>query len=102
TWTIWDGARPIGHLQPIVTLRVRDTPAVDATGVLTLEDCARKLHESDRTLILCGARPQPAELLEQAEFEHHVIGRGNICPNIRAALERAKVVISAHTVRRAA
>jgi hypothetical protein len=46
---------------------------------------------SGRTLILCAAQPQPAELMRQAEFERHV-GRENICPNIVAALVRAEVL----------
>ena len=31
-----------------------------------------------RTLILCGAREQPAKLIYQAEFEE-IVGRENIC-----------------------
>jgi len=46
------------------------------------------LHASGRALILCGAPKQPAALMEQAEFHDHV-GARNICPNIKAALERA-------------
>ena len=49
---------------------------------------ADALHSSGRTLILCGAREQPARLMHQAEFERHV-GRKNICANIKEALERA-------------
>ncbi|HTQ41080.1 MAG TPA: hypothetical protein VMJ32_18995 [Pirellulales bacterium] len=37
------------------------------------------------------AQPQPAQLMHQAEFEQHM-GAENICPNFRAALERAIVV----------
>jgi len=47
-----------------------------------------QIHRSGRELILCGALPQPAALMEQAEFHEHVGGR-NICPSIEAALERA-------------
>lgn len=65
--------------------------AVSTTGLLALEDFSDKLHATGRTLILCGARPQPAKLMRQAEFEQHV-GRDNICPHITAALERAKAV----------
>ena len=78
-------------LTPVVILRLRNMTAIDATGLLALEDLADKLHATGRTLILCGARPQPAKLMQQAEFERHV-GRDNICPHITAALERAKAV----------
>ena len=79
------------ELPPIVILRLRNMTAIDATGVKGLEDIADTLHKSGRTLILCGAREQPARLMGQAEFEEHV-GVENICPNVQAALERARVV----------
>ncbi len=82
---------PIDTLAPIVILRLRNMTAIDASGLLALEDLADRLHASGRELILCGARPQPAQLLHQTEFEHHV-GRENICPHIEAALERAQAI----------
>ncbi|HWY87304.1 MAG TPA: sulfate permease [Gemmataceae bacterium] len=82
---------PIQDLTPVVILRLRNMTAIDATGLLALEDFADKLHAAGRTLILCGARRQPSKFMRQAEFEQH-IGRDNICPHISAALERAKVV----------
>jgi SulP family sulfate permease len=81
----------IGDLAPIVIIRLRNMTAIDATGLLALEDLADKLHGTNRVLILCGARPQPAKLMHQIEFEKHV-GKDNICPHISAALERAKAV----------
>jgi sulfate permease, SulP family len=81
----------IEDLSPVVILRLRNMTAIDATGLLALEDLADKLHAADRRLILCGARPQPAKLMQMAEFERHV-GRDNICPHITAALDRAKAV----------
>jgi hypothetical protein len=39
-------------------------------------------------LILCGARSQPAQFLDQAEFVDH-IGRENIVPHVQEALNRA-------------
>ena len=81
----------IEELTPVVILRLRNMTAIDATGLLALEDLAEKLHSTGRSLILCGARPQPARFMQQAEFEQHV-GRENICPHIQAALERAKAL----------
>jgi SulP family sulfate permease len=78
----------LDELTPIVVLRLRNMTAIDATGLMALEELAGKLHASGRTLILCGAGRQPAKLMHQAEFEDHV-GRDNICPNIAAALDRA-------------
>jgi SulP family sulfate permease len=80
----------IKDLTPVVILRLRNMTAIDATGLLALEDLADKLHAAGRHLILCGARPQPVKLMRQAGFERHV-GRENVCPHIQAALERARV-----------
>jgi SulP family sulfate permease len=83
--------RKLSELPSIVVLRLRNMTAIDATGLQALEELADAVHASGRGLILCGAREQPARLMDQAEFEEHV-GAGNICPSIAAALERAKVL----------
>jgi SulP family sulfate permease len=79
------------ELPPVVIIRLRNMTAIDATGVYALEEIARQLHASGRTLILCGAREQPAQLMQQAEFEE-VVGRENICANVNEALQRAEAV----------
>ena len=78
-------------LPPIVIVRLRNMTAIDATGLFALEEVARQLHTTGRTLILCGAREQPAQLMHQAEFEE-VVGRENICANVQEALRRAEAV----------
>jgi len=78
-------------LPPVVILRLRNMTALDATGLFAIEEVARQLHASNRTLILCGAREQPASLIHQAEFEE-VVGAENICDNVQSALRRAAEV----------
>ena len=78
-------------LPPIVVMRLRNMTAIDATGLQAIENLAEKLHGSGRTLLLCGAREQPARLMHQAGFEAHV-GRENIVEHVQAALERARVL----------
>src|SRR5438093_2373618 len=78
-------------LPPIVIIRIRNMTAIDATGLFALEEVAKQLHASRRTLILCGAREQPAQLIHQAEFQD-VVGRENICANVQEALQRAEAV----------
>jgi SulP family sulfate permease len=75
-------------LPQIVVLRLRNMTAIDSTGLQALERLADEVHNSGRSLILCGAREQPARLMRQAEFEKH-IGAENICPHITSALKRA-------------
>ena len=78
----------IDALPPIVIVRLRNMTAIDATGIRALEDVAERLRESGRTLLLCGAAPQPAAVMRQAELHNH-LGEKNICANIEAALQRA-------------
>ena len=75
----------------IVILRLRNMTAIDATGLHALEALNDRLQKSGRTLILCGARRQPASFLEQAEFIDHV-GARNIVANVEAALLRAQEI----------
>ncbi|MGB2592616.1 MAG: SulP family inorganic anion transporter [Candidatus Acidiferrum sp.] len=78
-------------LPPVVILRLRNMTALDASGLFALEEVAKQLHACKRTLILCGAREQPARLIHQAEFAE-VIGEENICDNVQEALRRAEEV----------
>ncbi len=77
-----------GELPAIVILRLRNMTAIDATGLRALQDAADRMRGKGRTLLLCGALPQPARLMEAAEFHRHV-GDENILPNVEAALARA-------------
>jgi len=81
----------IHKLPPVVIIGLRNMTAIDATGLYALEEVAKQLHACKRTLILCGAREQPAQLIHQAEFEE-VVGRENICANVEEALRRAEDV----------
>ena len=83
--------KKVQSLPPVVIIRLRNMTAIDATGLFALEEVAKQLHASRRTLILCGAREQPAKLIHQAEFEE-VVGRENICANVEEALRRAEEV----------
>ena len=79
------------ELPPVVILRLRNMTAIDATGLFALQELARELHATHRTLIFCGAREQPRKVIAQAGLEE-VIGLENICDNVQAALDRAEDV----------
>ena len=85
-----------GDLAPIVILRLRNMTAIDATGLRAIQDLADALESSGRTLLLCGALPQPAQLMDEAEFHRHV-GAENIVANVEAALTRAGEIWAART-----
>jgi SulP family sulfate permease len=79
------------ELPPVVILRLRNMTALDATGLFALEEVARQLSATGRTLILCGTREQPAKLIAHSELEE-IIGPENICENVQDALRRAEEV----------
>lgn len=81
----------VDQLPPVVIIRLRNMTAIDGTGLRALEDVAARLRASGRTLVLCGAREQPAAVMRQAHFHEH-IGERNICPHIAAALIRAREI----------
>ena len=75
----------------VVILRLRNMTALDATGLHALEQFAGRLRKSGRTLLLCGARDQPARLLSRSDFLDQ-IGPENILPHVQAALARAQAI----------
>jgi len=79
---------------PIVVLRLRNMTALDGTGLRAIQDFSDTLRATGRTLLLCGALPQPASLMNQAEFHRHV-GAENILPHVEGALKRATEIWSA-------
>jgi sulfate permease, SulP family len=76
-------------LPEIVVLRLRNMTALDGTGLRAIEELADVLHRSGRQLLICGAKRQPALLIARADF-HRRVGAENICPDIEAAMTRAR------------
>lgn len=89
-----DATADLSRFPPVVIVRLRNMTALDMTGLHALETLAKRLWQSGRTLLICGARHQPARLLHRADFVEH-IGPENILPNIDAALARARDLNSA-------
>ena len=81
----------IEAFEPVVILRLRNMTAIDATGIHAIETFAKRLHDSGRAMILCGAMQQPSKLLHGKWFLD-CVGRENIMPNVQAALDRAQEV----------
>ena len=81
-------------LAPVIIVRLRYMTAIDGTGLRAFEDLSERLSRSGRTLIVCGARDQPAAVMRQARFPEH-IGEQNFCPSIASALKRAAEIQTA-------
>ncbi len=81
----------IESLPSVVILRLRNMTAIDATGLHELERLAERLRATGRTLLLCGARSQPEQLLRQSSLLR-CLGEENLLPHVEAALSRAREV----------
>ena len=86
-----DETRNVDAFEPVVILRLRNMTALDATGLHALETLSDRLRAAGKTLLLCGARDQPAKMLDQGDFIAH-IGEANVLPHVEAALARAKEI----------
>ncbi|MBI2680315.1 MAG: STAS domain-containing protein [Candidatus Solibacter usitatus] len=79
---------------PIVILRLRNMTALDVTGLHAIESFADRLHSSGREILICGARNQPATLIERSDLYEHV-GKESVLPHVEAALARAREIMAA-------
>jgi sulfate permease, SulP family len=86
-----DATRDLSKLGDVVILRLRNMTALDATGIHALEQFSERLRKTGKTLLLCGARDQPSQLISRSDFLKHV-GPENVLPNIQAALARANAI----------
>jgi sulfate permease, SulP family len=82
-----DATKNLSKLGDVVILRLRNMTAIDATGIHALEQFSERLHKTGKTLLLCGARNQPSQLISRSDFLKRV-GPENVLPNIQSALAR--------------
>lgn len=74
--------------EKVLVIRMRSVPAIDATGIDTLEKIHNICVKNNIQLIFSHINDQPFHALEKAGFVDKV-GRENFCEHIDAALERA-------------
>jgi SulP family sulfate permease len=86
-----DATKELANLGDVVILRLRNMTALEATGIHALERFSERLHKTGRTLLLCGARNQPSNLISRSDFLKHV-GAENVLLNIQAALLRVNEI----------
>jgi SulP family sulfate permease len=77
----------------VFILRMRNVPAIDATGIHALEQMAKKCRHEGTTLILTEIRQQPLRALVRARKLEAVGGRENLAKSIEVALARAAEVM---------
>jgi SulP family sulfate permease len=76
----------------ILILRVRKVLAMDATGLQALEDLRVKLKAKGKHLILSAPHTQPLVVMTNSGFIER-LGEENVCPDITAALARAREIL---------
>jgi SulP family sulfate permease len=82
-----EATRDLSPFGEIVILRLRNMTALDSTGIHAFEQFHVRLHKLGKTLLLCGARDQPQQMLSGSDFVKH-IGPENLLTDIQAALSR--------------
>lgn len=87
-----EAMRQIHRRSPILIIRMRLVPVIDATGLHNLGDMLRDVRSSGTVIILSGVQPGVLEDLERAGLTDFV-GRDNICLNIRMALQRGEEIL---------
>ncbi|MCB0347027.1 MAG: sulfate permease, partial [Bdellovibrionales bacterium] len=71
-----------------LVLRMRNVPALDASGLFAIDELLKRFESSQTELILSGVRPQPLAALKRSGLLRK-IGEDNICRDIDTALSRA-------------
>lgn len=87
-----EALRVVTKQEKVLILRLRNVPAIDSTGIATLEDFYYDCKKNNTVLILSGIHAQPMFASEKAGLLDK-IGELNIRGNIDDALNRAREVL---------
>lgn len=87
-----EAARIIEDRVKVFIMRLRNVPAIDSTGISTIEDFYEDCQKNKITLLLSGIHAQPLFAAEKAGLIEK-IGIDNCCGNIDDALNRAREIL---------
>jgi SulP family sulfate permease len=91
-----EAIRIVGKNTKVLILRLRNVPAIDSTGIATLEDFYYDCKKNNSILVLSGIHAQPMFACERAGLLDK-IGEVNIRGNIDDALNRAREILGLPT-----
>lgn len=91
--TFWNALRNVERPVPVLIIRIRNVPAIDATGLHVLQDLNKKCRKEHTQLIFSGVLAQPLSVFTQSGFLHEV-GMENFFESIDEALARAKEILN--------
>ena len=78
----------------VFILRMRNVPAIDATGLHALEQMAKKSRARGTELILTEVRQQPLRAIVRARKLDAIGGREHLAKTLEIALERANHILT--------
>ncbi|HZS03844.1 MAG TPA: sulfate permease [Blastocatellia bacterium] len=87
-----DSMRRVEKNPRVLIIRMRQVPAIDATGLQVLEDLLARTRREGGTLMLTGVAEQPLDAMRRSGFLDR-IGRENIMDNIDTALARSRELL---------
>jgi SulP family sulfate permease len=85
--------REIGKYPDVLIVRMRNVPAIDATGIHALEEIHKKLSAKGSTLLLADIHSQPRIASENAGLLAR-LGESNVYGNLSGAIDRARELTS--------
>ena len=87
-----EAIRVVSKQTKVLILRLRNVPAIDSTGIATLEDFYYDCKKNNSVLVISGIHAQPMFASERAGLLDK-IGEENIRGNIDDALNRAREIM---------
>lgn len=78
----------------VLIVRMRNVPAIDATGMETLEELIASCKKRKIAVVFSHLNEQPQKAMEKAGLIK-AVGAANICTDIDAALQRAETLCKA-------
>lgn len=75
----------------VLVIRMRNVPAIDATGIETLKKIIRKCERHDIEVVFSHVNEQPLKAMKKAGF-YELAGEENFCNHIDTALIRAEQI----------
>ncbi len=87
----------MGRKPRVLILRLRNVPAIDATGISLLRDLHHRSRRDSTVLMLSGMHSQPLAALDRAGLLTE-IGEANIFAGVDEALAAARLIVGAPAV----
>ena len=90
--SFWSALREIERSVDVLIIRIRNVPAIDATGLHVIEELHRKCLRQKTRMVFSGVNEQPRDAFIKSGLLAE-IGADNFCPSIDDALARAREIL---------